>query len=276
MIEKLKKLGLSSYEAQTYLALLKLGSAQATEIATKAKVPIGRIYGVLSSLEEGHLIRTQNTRPKRYASVEPKSALEILSKNKLETLKHTAIEIETMVDNMVSELSGVRTKNQMKTFWTVALGEEALELIREEILGAQKELLFFIACRKRAERVKTGLGEKRYDAIIEALNMALDKGVDVRVILNKSIDFGEIEDIPAIRELLRHMGCEFNCRLADTPATPFDVIDSENILLQMRNPLNPEELFAIIKIKDAQFAEELRKRFFAIWEKAEEYPLKSR
>lgn len=208
--------------------------------------------------------------------METRLALERLSNNKLEELKTATIEIKTMVKDIEAELSGVQAKKHTKKFWTVSLREEVFELIREEILGAQKELLFFLACRKEAERIKTALDEKRYDAIIEALNMTLDKGVEVKVLLNKSIDFEKSEEIPAIRELFRHMGCEFNCRLVDTPATPFDVIDGENILLQMRNPLNPEELFAIIKIKDAQLAEELREKFFAIWEIAEEYPQKSR
>jgi sugar-specific transcriptional regulator TrmB len=276
MIEKLKRLGLTGYEAHAFSALLKLGSADAGEIARRAKVPVGRIYGVLSSLEEARLIRIQSSRPKKYACVEHRLALERLSNNKLEELKTTTIEIETLVKDIEVELSGMQAKKHTNKFWTVALREEALELMREEILGAQTELLFFMACRKRTERIKTALDEKRYDAIIEALNMTLDKGVDVKVILNKSIDFGKRDHIPAIRELLKHIGCEFNCRFADSPATPFDVIDSENVLLQMRNPLNPEELFAIIKIKDAQLAEELRERFFAIWEKAEEYPQKSR
>ncbi len=274
MIEKLKKLGLSSYEAHTYLALLKLGSAQATEIATKANVPIGRIYGVLSSLEEAHLIRTQNTRPKRYACVEPKSALDILSKNKMEALRQGAIEIETMVDEMASELSGIRAKKLTKKFWTVALGEESLELVKEGISGAQKELLFFIASRMRSERVKLQLMDERYNDIIETLNTAVDRGVDVKVILNKEVDFGLIGEIPAVRELFMHMGCEFNCRLADIPATPFDIIDGENVLLQMQNPVNPGNLFAVINVRDTKLAEELREKFFAIWEKAEKYPMK--
>ncbi|HWR26267.1 MAG TPA: helix-turn-helix domain-containing protein [candidate division Zixibacteria bacterium] len=274
MIEKLKKLGLSSYEAHTYLTLLKLGSAQATEIAAKAMVPIGRIYGVLSGLEEAHLIRTQNTRPKRYACVEPKSALEILSKNKMEALKQGVMEIETMVDEMASELSGIRTKKQTEKFWTVALGEESLELVRESVSGAQKELLFFIASRMRAERVKLKVMDERYNEIIETLNTAVDRGVEAKVILNKEVDFGSIEDIPAVRELFMHMGCEFNCRVADIPATPFDIIDRENVLLEMQNPVNPGDLFAVINVRDTKLAEELREKFFAIWEKAEEYPMK--
>jgi len=57
-----------------------------------------------------------------------------------------------------------------------------------------------------------------------------------------------------------HMGKEFSCRLATIPATSFDIIDEENVLLQMLNPLNPEELFAVVNVKDKKLAEELRNK----------------
>ena len=87
VIEKLKKLGLTGYESQVYLALLKLGYADADEIALNAKIPMGRIYNVLSGLEEMHLVRAQETRPKRYACVEPALALSRLSNDKTGRIK---------------------------------------------------------------------------------------------------------------------------------------------------------------------------------------------
>ncbi len=114
MIEKLKKLGLSSYESRAYLALLKLGNAVADEIAINAKIPMGRIYGVLSNLEEVHLVLIQATRPKRYVPAEPATALKWLSKNKLDALKDKMAEIEILVNDLMSEVSGIRTRKLLK------------------------------------------------------------------------------------------------------------------------------------------------------------------
>ncbi len=77
------------------------------------------------------------------------------------------------------------------------------------------------------------------------------------------------------KNLLMHMGNEFNCRVAAIPATPFHIIDRENVLLQMLNPLAPDKLFAVVNIRDTKLAEELQKRFFMIWEKAKIYPGKN-
>ncbi len=60
---------------------------------------MGRIYNVLSNLEEYSLIRIQDSRPRRYACVE----------------------MQAQAEELTSELAEVRAKNQPKTFWTVAV-----------------------------------------------------------------------------------------------------------------------------------------------------------
>ncbi len=271
VLEKLKKLGLTSYESSAYLALLKLGGAEADEIADNAKIPMGRIYNVLSSLEEAHLIRAQDTRPRRYACVEPVAALERLSKTRHEELTQASVELENLVSDLKSELSGVEPRKPDKTFWTVAISEESHELVRECISGSQKELLVFMAPKMNSERLKKDLMQKNHAGILKALYEAIKRGVEIKIILNKDVDFSLLEEYPIVKQLLAHMGDKFNCRFAAIPATPFDIIDSENVLLQMLNPINPEELFAVVNIRDTKLAKELRKKFFAIWEKAEAY-----
>ncbi len=271
MIEKLRKLGLTGYEAQAFIALLKLGDAEANEIANKAQIPMGRIYSVLSNLEEYRLIRIMDTRPRRYACVEPTAALDRMLKNKNEELKRTSAEIETLAHDLVSELSGVKTAKVTKSFWTVAIADKSEELVQECILGAQNEILFFMASRTTSERLRKKLSIEKYPGIISAIQEALKKGTEVKAILNKDVDFTVVEDSSGIKKLMAHMGNEFNCRLAAIPATPFHIIDRESVLLQMLNPLAPDELFAVVNIRDTKLAEELREKFFTIWEKAETY-----
>ncbi len=271
MIEKLKILGLSGYEAQAYVALLKIGDAEAGEIAGRAKIPMGRIYNVLSSLEEFHLIRAQDTRPRKYACVEPAAALERLLKNKQEEFKRTSAEMNELANELTSELAGIKPKKSAKTFWTVAIGENSLDLLRECLIGAQKEALFFMAPRMTSERLKHKIKIEKLPGVISAIHDALKMGIDVKVILNQEVDFSEIESSSSIKDLMMHMGEGFNCRMAAIPATPFHIIDRENVLLEMLNPLAPDEIFALINIRDNKLAEELRKKFFAIWEKAESY-----
>ncbi|MCX9026199.1 MAG: hypothetical protein OIN85_08915 [Candidatus Methanoperedens sp.] len=271
MLEKLKKLGLTGYESSAYLALLKLVDSEADEIAENAKIPMGRIYNVLSSLEEAHLIRAQDTRPRRYACVEPAAALERLSKTRHEELTQASVELENLVSDLKSELSGVEPRKPDKTFWTVAISEESHELVRECISGSQKELLVFMAPKMNSERLKKDLMQERHAGILKAIYEAIKRGVEIKIILNKDVDFSLLEEYPIVKQMLAHMGNKFDCRFAAVPATPFDIIDSESVLLQMLNPISPEELFAVVNIRDTKLANELRKKFFALWEKAEPY-----
>ncbi len=269
MIEKLKRLGLTSYESKAYLALLKLGDAEADEIAMNAKIPMGRIYNVLSTLEEIHLVRSQDTRPRKYACVDVPAALERLSKNKKEELEQKAAEIDTLISEVASELSSVSPRRHDRSFWTVAKGNESLEFMQECISGAQKELLFFFASKMRSERIKKEVLASRYSQIMAVLDESLSKGVETKVIFNRDVDVSSLADFPAVRQLLAHMEKKFEVRFAAIPTTPFDIIDGQNVLLQMLNPLNPEELLAVISIRDTKLAEELRKKFFTIWDNAE-------
>ncbi|MCZ7404499.1 MAG: hypothetical protein O8C67_06160, partial [Candidatus Methanoperedens sp.] len=269
VLEKLKKLGLTSYESSAYLALLKLVDSEADEIAENAKIPMGRIYNVLSTLEEAHLIRAQDTRPRRYACVEPAAALERLSKTRHEELTQASVELENLVSDLKSELSGVEPRKPDKTFWTVAISEESIELVRECISGSQKELLVFMAPKMNSERLKKDLMQESHAGILKAIYEAIKRGVEIKIILNKDVDFSLLEEYPIVKQMLAHMGAKFNCRFAAIPATPFDIIDSESVLLQMLNPISPEELFAVVNIRDTKLAKELRKKFFALWEKAE-------
>jgi len=271
VIEKLKKLGMTGYESQVYLALLKLGYADADEIALNAKIPMGRIYNVLSGLEEMHLVRSQETRPKRYACVEPAMALARLSKIKQEELKHAREEIESLEIDLISELSGIVVNNPEKSFWTVAIGDESTELMREIISSSRKEILFFMASRMRSERVSKDMLKEDHIEILGTLYETMKKGVEVKAILNDGVDFSKLEVSLIVKKLLKHLGKEFQCRLATVPTTPFDIIDGENVLLQMQNPLNPEELFAVVNIRDKKLAGELRTKFFTIWNTAKVY-----
>lgn len=271
MIEKLKKLGLTSYEGAAYLSLLKLGEAEADEVAGEARIPMGRIYNVLSSLEELHLARSQETRPKRYICVEPTTALLRLSERRQKELMRASSEIETLANDLSSKLAGVVPRKTDRTFWTVAIGNESHHLIRESIKSSRTELLFFMASRIRSERVKKQLLTDQYGELLEDIYEAIKKGVEVKVILNKDVDYGNLEELRVIKKLLKHIDNGFDCRFATIPTTPFDIIDGERVHLQMLNPLNPEELFAIVNLRDEKLAGELRKKFFLIWESAVHY-----
>lgn len=77
-LEALKQFDLNEYEAKTYVGLLQLGDAEASEVAEEAGVPSARVYDVLRSLEKKGMVTKQPTSPKKYSANHAERVLEHL------------------------------------------------------------------------------------------------------------------------------------------------------------------------------------------------------
>jgi sugar-specific transcriptional regulator TrmB len=74
-VDALVGLGLTSYEAQAYVALTRRARATGAEAARLAGVPRQRIYDVLEGLVARGLASVEPGRPARYAAVPPEEAV---------------------------------------------------------------------------------------------------------------------------------------------------------------------------------------------------------
>jgi sugar-specific transcriptional regulator TrmB len=75
VIECLKSLGLTKYEALVYIALLKLVSATASEIHEISGVPRASVYTVIDQLVVKGLVSVSQSAPKRFAAFSPEDAI---------------------------------------------------------------------------------------------------------------------------------------------------------------------------------------------------------
>ncbi len=75
LIEKLKEIGFNTYEAKTYIALLKKYPATGYEVAKLANIPQSRTYDTLKALEEKNVVAATNTKPVSYTPIKPKQLL---------------------------------------------------------------------------------------------------------------------------------------------------------------------------------------------------------
>lgn len=78
VIECLKSLGLTKYEALVYIALLKVVSATACEIHEISTVPRASVYPVLDQLQEKKLVSVARSTPKRFAAHSPEEGIAIM------------------------------------------------------------------------------------------------------------------------------------------------------------------------------------------------------
>jgi sugar-specific transcriptional regulator TrmB len=75
LVESLKSLGMTKYEALVYIALLRVPSATASEIHESSGVPRASVYPVLDQLLDKDLVSVSQSAPKRFAAIPPVDAI---------------------------------------------------------------------------------------------------------------------------------------------------------------------------------------------------------
>lgn len=260
----LRDLGLSEYEVRVYRALLRAGPTTAKELSRASDVPMGRIYDVLSGLEGNGLVRSQSTsRPKKYAAVEPETALERLLEDKRREAHETIDRYEEIVETLSGELESASPVEE--EFWTATVGEEETVDLLLERLAAADQAIVIVADNRSPQFDLGSVG----DAITERLESAVDRGVDVSVLMTPAV----------VSELPESVGERYRSRLSGHPSFAvrttedldgtFNLIDGVEIVLQVSNPFRPGEAFAAIDLTDPAFASEVHREFRPRWEGAE-------
>ena len=264
----LRDLGLSEYEARAYRSLLQTGPTTAKELSRTSEVPMGRIYDVLNSLEQHSLVRSQASgRPKKYVAVEPEAALDRLLDAKKRELDEQAERYEEIVDTLVEEIDTGEPVDDK--FWTAAVGpEETLELLLERISAAEEELIYV------AGSPASGIDLRSVsDRVADGLENALDRGVDIDLLLKPAL-VSELSPENAQRYHTRLQEYEnFTVRTLDSVDGTFTLLDGAEVCIAVPNPLDPTESFAMINLKDASFAADVREEFTPRWQQAAPFEL---
>ena len=259
----LRDLGLSEYEARSYKSLLRTGPTTAKELSRTSEVPMGRIYDVLNSLEQHSLVRSQAaSRPKKYVAVEPEAALDRLLESKRRELTERAEQYEAVVDELADELES--TEPVSGKFWTAAVGnDETIDLLVERIAAAEDDIVM-IAGAPGSGFDLAAVG----DEVTECLESALDRGVEVSLLMARSL----VDELPEsvgeryVDRLVDHP--QFEVRVANMVNGTFNIIDGAEVCIEVPNPLDPDQLFAMIDLKDPEFATDVQEVFAPQWEKA--------
>lgn len=96
IVEGLKKLGLTEYEAKAYAALVGLGEATAREIHEASRVPRTRIYDILRDLAEKGFVEFISGSPTYYRVVEPERVMERMREDLLATIDLSERELKSL------------------------------------------------------------------------------------------------------------------------------------------------------------------------------------
>lgn len=151
LLTKIQDLGLNSYEAKIWTALLSRGISSAGELSDIANVPRSRAYDVLESLEKKGFIVMKLGKPIKYIAVDPNEVVSRVKKRvvldsvekvkMLDSIKGTQLftELELlhkgieMVDHtVISKSFGARDASYLKMKQLVDNAQKSIILVSTE------------------------------------------------------------------------------------------------------------------------------------------------
>jgi len=124
LVENLRRLGLTEYEARAYLGLLTDHLNTATRLAEKSGIPRTKIYAVLDSLREKGWVRIYSGVPLLFRAINPDEVMSRVKEN------HDAF-LKSIQKDLITEV------NDLKDKFVIRKEEVGLTSMKEEIAKAK-------------------------------------------------------------------------------------------------------------------------------------------
>jgi PleD family two-component response regulator len=96
--------GLTKTQAKIYVALVSLGAASASEVASLSKIRREEVYRVIPELEKRGIVTRKLGAPRKFLAIKPEAAIEVLTKAKLTAMKEEVDVVEQKGAKLVSTL----------------------------------------------------------------------------------------------------------------------------------------------------------------------------
>jgi len=223
-LTKLKSLGLNSYEAKLWTALLSLGTSTAGELSDVANVPRSRSYDVLEGLEKKGFIIARLGKPIKYLAIPPEEVLDrVKQKVKKEYNDKTKSMDSLKESDMMNELDLLHNK-----------GVNFIEPsdITGSLKGRDKIYSHLNSMIKKAEKnitlVTSEEGVKRkLDQFGKGLEKANSRGVKINICAPVGVD-----------NLKYHIKNFINLKNIDQLDARFCIIDNKEVLLMLTQDKN--------------------------------------
>ncbi len=222
---QLIRFGFSDYEAKAYCTLITQGLITATDLSKLAEIPQGRIYSILSSLQEKGFCNVFPGSVKKFRAVDPKTAFtELIQKQKQDVLDLEELEGE------MTELFENKVGNASPLDYIQILTSKQSQVQKfEDLIHRTKAQLYSFNKKPYA----TGFARKQEEIHkdSEALRQCIHSGVSVRAIFEEEVE----NIIPFIQMLDYYESIGEEVRIHKVLPLKMLLSDSEVAMVSMRN-----------------------------------------
>ncbi len=217
IIESLKELGLNSYEAKVYVALLKKYPATGYEVAKLADIPQSRAYDTLKALETARIVSSSGDKPQTFLPVKPK-----------ELTRRFRRKLEANLDFLEKKLPDVK-KDYNEPIHSISGLSEIREKIIEIIKSAKSDIYIEIWSHD-------------FKYVEQHLFDAYNRGLDIKIVGydNVQCPFSTIFKHKNGREIELSLGGRMIFLLADSTEGIFGKVETKAIWTK-----NPEVVFLL-------------------------------
>lgn len=261
--ETLSKIGLTQYERQSLVALLKRGTADAATLCEEGEVPTSKIYQATERLEKLGLISIQRSRPRRFAAMSVEAVVDRIAEIAREEAERIAEDSRQLIE-AIREAQGASMP--ISGFADVAMGR--MQHVRRHVSMLSSATSSIISYLELPDI------QAIYAAQREGLNVlrSIRKNAEANGVLHRIVfGFGP-RDAPVLIQFLKDFHSELRSatgvRYAGLLGHPFHVIDGETVILSLDNPFLPERRFSSLMLRSAELAAPMSQGFEGLWQKS--------
>jgi sugar-specific transcriptional regulator TrmB len=256
-VDALVGLGLTSYEAQAYVALTRRAHATGAEAARLAGVPRQRIYDVLEGLVARGLASVEPGRPARYAAVPPDEAIGSLLAEHRSRLDRLERETADTIARLGAAFAAGRDESDPLGY---------IEVLREPAVTARR----FAELEAAAEREILAFTKPPY-AVEPAENVAgldsLGRKIAARSVYERSV----YDDEARVEAVRRFVAAGEEARVVDELPLKLVLIDERLALFTMDDPVAGGGPLTIMVVEHHGLARLLKLAFESVWQGAEAF-----
>lgn len=250
LIRQLTGLGLTTYEAKAYVALLGRDSFTAAQVARQANLPRQRIYDVLGSLVQKGLAAARPGSVAKYAATAPDVAIERLvaaHRRGLEDMVRTA-------DAVVDELTPAYRSGQEQTDPL-----EYIEVLRDS--GAINERFAELQASVKDEILVFTKPPYATPPQENVEGLEVTRSHRARAVY----EWSAFDDPVVVEGVRRFIAAGEEARFVESLPLKLVIIDEEIVMFGMQDPVGGGQDLTIMVVEHPSLATVLKTAFDAIW-----------
>ncbi len=250
-VERLVRLGLTTYEARAYATLVRRDSFTAAQIARTAGLPRQRIYDVLASLVEKGLASARPGTVVKYTALAPSVAVERLVAGRREAMAALERDAGDVIGRLGPEFQAGRAHSDPLEYIEVLRDRGAInERFTELQASVTREILVFT---------------KPPYAVPPHENVG---GIAVaRTHLARSVYELDVLDDPVMAAAIRRfVDAGEEARFVEQLPLKLAIIDEATVMCALQNPMAGAEDLTIMVVEHPALAQTLKLAFNRVWD----------